>query len=181
MTSGHGGCHPVGLALAATTRGLRRGLGQQRKGPCSWMACGIPTSAWWPVQVVAWAQAGKRNCPSGYKVDRPAKLAACYARGQRPYPDLDLPARQPEGAPHCGVHGYDDKCLYFHDRTWKLVPPDNCRDGDSIERQHAPIARPILPPMSLFGANQFAHGGDPAQALGASQWPRPERGDSTHA
>ncbi len=38
MTSGHGGCHPMGMALAADVRGYRRSV---RKALCFWMACAM--------------------------------------------------------------------------------------------------------------------------------------------
>ena len=160
MTSGHGGCHPVGLALAATTRGFSAEVWVNKKGPLFVDGVRDPNKK----RVVGlvhesfMAQARKQKLPIRYADIDQQKLAACYARGDNVLILISTYRLDSQKAPHWVVlSGYDDKCLYFHDPDLEIGPHLTIADEnrDSIECQHVPIARADFASMSLFGANRL--------------------------
>jgi ribosomal protein S18 acetylase RimI-like enzyme len=160
MTSGHGGCHPVGLALAATARGFEAEVWVSRKGPL--FVEGVRDLN--KKRVISLvhesfiAQAKKQKLPVRYSDIDQRKLADCYARGDNVLILISSYRLDNRKAPHWVVlSGYDEQCLYFHDPDLEIGPHLTIADEnrDSIECQHVPIAREDFASMSLFGASRL--------------------------
>lgn len=160
MTSGHGGCHPVGLALAATARGFDAEVWISRKGPLFVDGVRDPNKK----RVISLvhesfiAQAKKQKVPVRFADIGQRKLADCYARGDNVLILISSYRLDNRKAPHwVVVSGFDEKCLYFHDPDLEIGPHLTIADEnrDSIECQHVPIARADFASMSLFGASRL--------------------------
>ena len=160
MTSGHGGCHPVGLALAAVARGFDAEVWVNKKGPLFIEGVRDPNKK----RVISLvhesfiAQAKKKKIPVRYADIDQARLAACYARGENVLILISTYRLDNRKAPHWVVlSGYDENCLYFHDPDLEVGPHLTIADEnrDSIECQHVPIARADFASMSLFGSNRL--------------------------
>jgi len=146
MTSGHGGCHPIGLAIAAQQEGFNAevlinqplplfvdGVRSEHKKTiiehvesdflCQSRARSIPvTIEEWRVEVIEQAiDAGKAVLC----------LVSTYAFDKKK-------------APHwVAITGYDGQCVYFHD-------PD-ADDGHTLEFQHIPVARDDFVRLATYG------------------------------
>lgn len=152
MTSGHGGCHPFGLALAAKRRGFEamvslntnqtlfvEGVRSDNKKrviemvhnqflqQCHGQGVAINYEDVTQYQVESWLNEGFAVLAliSTYRLD-----------GKK--------------APHwVVVTGIDDTCMYVHD------PDVDTRSQVKIDCQHVPIARDDFARMSVFGANRL--------------------------
>ena len=151
MTSGHGGCHPIGLALSAHDRGFKAKVVLNRKGPLFIDGVRSP----YKKEVVALVDQQFRRRA------REAGISIAYT---------DLPLRQIEHALEAGdaaivlVSTYrttgnkaphwvtattiDDQCLYVND-------PDPS-DGQTVfDCQDIPIAREDFARMSVYGNSRL--------------------------
>ncbi len=160
MTSGHGGCHPLGLALAATARGFDAEVWVNKKGPLFVEGVRDPNKkrVMGLVHESFIVQARKQKLRVRYADIDQARLAACYARGENVLILISTYRLDNRKAPHWVVlSGYDETCLYFHDPDLEVGPNLNIADEnrDSIECQHVPIARADFASMSLFGASRL--------------------------
>ncbi len=160
MTSGHGGCHPVGLALAAAARGFDAEVWVNKKGPLFIEGVRDPNKkrVMSLVHESFICQAQKQKVPIRYADIDQAGLAACYARGENVLILISTYRLDNRKAPHWVVlSGYDENCLYFHDPDLKVGPHLTIADEnrDSIECQHLPIARADFASMSLFGSSRL--------------------------
>jgi len=160
MTSGHGGCHPVGLALAAVARGFDAEVWINKKGPLFVEGVRDPNKK----RVISLvhesfiSQAKKQKIPVRYADIDQARLADCYARGENVLILISSYRLDNRKAPHWVVlSGYDENCLYFHDPDLEVGPYLTIADEnrDSIECQHVPIARADFASMSLFGSSRL--------------------------
>jgi ribosomal protein S18 acetylase RimI-like enzyme len=160
MTSGHGGCHPVGLALAAVARGFDAEVWVSRKGPLFVEGVRDPNKkrVMSLVHESFISQAKKQKIPVRYADIDQARLAASYARGENVLILISTYRLENRKAPHWVVlSGYDENCLYFHDPDLEIGPYLTIADEnrDSIECQHVPIARADFASMSLFGSSRL--------------------------
>ncbi|MGR8934439.1 MAG: peptidase C39 family protein [Gammaproteobacteria bacterium] len=152
MTSGHGGCHPVGLALAAHRRGFDTEVWINQQGPLfvdgvrqeekkhiittvhydyerEALACGIP---------IHYCDVTQND------------LIAAFQAGATPIILISTYSMIRKKAPHWVVmSGYDDACLYVHDPD-----PDESRQS-ALDCQYVPIARGNFERMSCFGKNRL--------------------------
>ena len=160
MTSGHGGCHPVGLALAAVARGFDAEVWINKKGPL--FVEGVRDHN--KKRVISLvhesfiSQAKKQKIPVRYADIDQARLADCYARGENVLILISSYRLDNRKAPHWVVlSGYDENCLYFHDPDLEVGPYLTIADEnrESIECQHVPIARADFASMSLFGSSRL--------------------------
>jgi ribosomal protein S18 acetylase RimI-like enzyme len=152
MTSGHGGCHPFGLALAAKRRGFEvlvtlntnqtlfvEGVRSENKKQiieivhqqflheCTTQGIAVQYEDLTQYQVESWLK-------EGYAV---LVLISTYRMDG-------------EKTPHwVVVTGIDDTCLYVNDSHV------NSSKSKKIDCQHVPIARDDFARMSQFGANRL--------------------------
>ena len=160
MTSGHGGCHPVGLALAARTRGFTAEVWINQKGPLFVEGVRDPNKkrVMSLVHASFIAQAREQKVSVRYANIDQKKLVASHARGDNVLVLISTYRLDNRKAPHWVVlSGYDEKCLYFHDPDLEIGPHVSIavEKRESIECQHIPIARADFESMSLFGGSRL--------------------------
>lgn len=160
MTSGHGGCHPVGLALAAARRGFAAEVWVSSRGPL--FVEGVRDANKKRVINLVHesfiAQAKARQLPVRYADIDQRQLTAAHVRGDIVLILISSYRLDRRKAPHWVVlSGFDESCLYFHDPDLEIGPHQTIADEnrDAIECQHVPIARADFASMSLFGANRL--------------------------
>jgi ribosomal protein S18 acetylase RimI-like enzyme len=151
MTSGHGGCSPQGLALAAWRRGLRVDLHLSEQGPL--FLDGV-------------RDRHKKELMQQVHDDFVAALGASDVR-QLPAACLDLPALLAEGgqplvlissfrlfrrkAPHWVLlTGYDQGRVYFHDPALHHSPRHRAEDC-----QHMAVSHADFEAISAFGQQRL--------------------------
>lgn len=150
MTSGHGGCHPVGLALAAKSRGFAAKV---------WLNCSTPLF----VDSVRSAEKKKiielvhnefideakhQRIKISYREFTDSDLVSNFDRGYIPIILISTYQMDGKKAPHWVVmSGYDGDCLYVHDPD--ADPEEQSASG--LDSQFIPIARSDFIKMSRFG------------------------------
>ncbi|SDO71839.1 GNAT family N-acetyltransferase/peptidase C39 family protein [Desulforhopalus singaporensis] len=152
MTSGHGGCHPVGLALAAHHRGFTAKVYINTKNPL--FIEGVRSEKKKQVLRLVNRQFMARA--------QNASIALCY----RDITQDDIKGYLDKGnmvivlistyrldgrkLPHwVTVTAVDDYCLYVHD------PDPDVKSQDPLDCQHMPIARDDFSKMSVFGSERL--------------------------
>ncbi|WP_237059941.1 GNAT family N-acetyltransferase/peptidase C39 family protein [Microbulbifer sediminum] len=151
MTSGHGGCHPVGLGLALRARGFDASVYLNREGP---------------LFIDSVRAAGKKKVISQVDADfRAAATAAGMQVVPEEFTQEQLQQWLGSGAlvlllvstyrldgkkvPHwVTLVGMDDRCLYVHD-------PDSDELWDQLDSSYLPIAREDFARMSMFGRERL--------------------------
>lgn len=160
MTSGHGGCHPVGLALSAVRRGFAAEVWINQQGPL--FLDGVRSAH--KKRVISLAHEGfldeaKRNrMPVHYEEIEQERLVDSFDEGAVSLILISTYRLDRRKAPHWVVlSGYDESCLYVSD-------PDaiNLDTGEkqsevraAMECQHLPIARDSFARMSRFGSSRL--------------------------
>ncbi len=160
MTSGHGGCHPVGLALAAATRGFATEVWVNQRGPLFVEGVRDPNKkrVMTLVHESFVEQARQQKLPVHYADIDQRQLVESYARGDNVLILISSYRLDNRKAPHWLIlSGYDDDCLYFHDPDLEMGPHLSIAEEnrESIECQHIPIARDDFSSMSLFGSSRL--------------------------
>lgn len=152
MTSGHGGCHPVGLALAGRQRGFEVEAWINQTGPLFIDSVRQPDKK----QVVELVdnffknEAERQGVPVHYGNITQNELIAAFESGAIPLILISTYAMDRKKAPHWVVmSGYDQDCLYMHDPD-----PDDGRQSE-LDCQFIPIARQDFERMSCFGKNRL--------------------------
>jgi len=160
MTSGHGGSHPVGLALAAAARGFTPEVWVSKKGPL--FVEGVRDANKKRVMGLVHEsfieQAKKLKIPLHYADIDQRRLTDCYARGDNVLILISTYRMDNRKAPHWVVlSGFDERCLFFHDPYLEAGSGSTIAEEyrESIECQHLPIAREDFTSMSLFGARRL--------------------------
>jgi len=152
MTSGHGGCHPIGLALAAkrrqfsvevwinqTTTLFIDGVRHEEKKQIVEL-----------VDTCFKRQAAEQGITLHFANITQNELIAAFKAGAIPVILISTFLLDRKKAPHWVVmSGFDDDCLYMHDPD-----PDDGRQSD-IDCQFIPIAREDFDRMSCFGKNRL--------------------------
>lgn len=152
MTSGHGGCHPIGLALAAKSRGFGVEVWINQTGTL--FIDGVRNDD--KKQIVELVdhsfkrQAQEQAIPVHYANITQDALIAAFTAGAIPLILISTYLLDRKKAPHWLVmSGYDEACLYMHDSD-----PDDRRQSE-IDCQFIPIAREDFDRMSCFGKTRL--------------------------
>ncbi|MDT8407175.1 MAG: GNAT family N-acetyltransferase/peptidase C39 family protein [Methylococcales bacterium] len=152
MTSGHGGCHPVGLALAAKRRHFAAEIWINKSGPLFIDSVRNDDKK----QVIELVdtcfkrEADEQGVIIHYSNITQVDLIAAFEAGGIPLILISTFAMDGKKAPHWVVmSGFDNDCLYMHD-------PDPEEDRQSeLDCQFIPIAREAFERMSCFGKNRL--------------------------
>ncbi len=151
MTSGHGGCHPIGLALAAHARGFDAQVVLNQKGPLFLDGVRSPHKK----EIMA-------------AVDQQFRLRAKEANIDLLYTETPLKAVEKalktgksaivlvstyrttgSKAPHwVSATAIDDTCLYVNN-------PDPDENQTALDCQHIPIARDDFAKMGVYGNSRL--------------------------
>ncbi|MDD5125396.1 GNAT family N-acetyltransferase/peptidase C39 family protein [Methylovulum sp.] len=152
MTSGHGGCHPVGLALAAKRRHFAVEVWINQTGAL--FIDGVRSEE--KKQLVELVdtcfkrEAAQQGIPIHYANITQSELIKAFNAGAIPVILISTFLLDRKKAPHWVVmSGFDDDCLYMHDSD-----PDDDRQSE-IDCQFIPIAREDFDRMSCFGKNRL--------------------------
>ncbi len=152
MTSGHGGCHPIGLALAARRRQFQVEVWINQSGALFIDSVRNADKK----QVIELVdncfkrQAIEQNIPVNYGNFTQEQLIEAFQNGAIPLLMISTYAMDRKKAPHWVVmSGYDDDCLYMHDPD----PEDDLQN--QMDCQFIPIARADLDKMFSFGKTRL--------------------------
>ena len=152
MTSGHGGCHPMGLALAAKKRGAQAAVWISEATPLFVDGVRDPLKKDIVTRVhnIFLQDCQQQQIALNYQGIALADLLQAFAAGAIPIILISTYRMDGKKAPHWVVlSGYDDRCIYVHD-------PDPSSDSHlSVDCQYVPIARDDFEKMSRFGQNRL--------------------------
>ena len=152
MTSGHGGCHPLGLALAAQQRGFRAEVWINQRRPLFVDGVRDPNKK----RVIEMVhrdylhQARARQIRIHFSDIRQDRLVEALQQHAIPVVLISTWSFEHKKAPHwVTVSGYDSECLYVHD-------PDPAEFSQSaLDCQYQPIAREDFSRISVFGQQRL--------------------------
>ncbi|MDP4789609.1 MAG: peptidase C39 family protein [Haliea sp.] len=161
MTSGHGGCHPLGLALAAKSRGFHSEVWVNTPGPL--FIDGVRNENKKRVMSLVHdsflAQCAVRKVAVHYEDIEHERLLNMFDAGANILILISTYRLDSKKAPHWVVlSGYDEACLYVHDPELDdLGAPHSSRDDNKapLDCQYLPIAREEFAAMSRFGGNRL--------------------------
>jgi ribosomal protein S18 acetylase RimI-like enzyme len=160
MTSGHGGCHPVGLALAARERGFIAEVLVNKPGPL--FVDGVRDHNKKRVMTLVheafMLQAQAQQVPVHYAEVDQQRLCDSFDEGASVLILISTYRLDNRKAPHWVVlSGYDDSCLYVHDPDLESDVRSNIADENrsAMDCQHLPIAKADFASMSRFGGNRL--------------------------
>jgi len=152
MTSGHGGCHPIGLALAAARRHFTVEVWVNQTAPL--FIDGVRNEE--KKQVVELVdncfkqQAQEQGIRIHYNDITQIELINAFKAGAIPLILISTYLMDRKKVPHWVVmSGFDEDCLYMHDSD-----PDDRRQSE-LDCQFIPIARDDFDRMSCFGKNRL--------------------------
>ena len=152
MTSGHGGCHPLGLALAARQRGFSAETWINLQQPL--FVDGVRNAN--KKRVIGMVhedflhQARRQHIRLRYGDITQQHLIRALDRGAIPLVLISTWRLDGKKAPHwVTVSGYDSECLYVHDPD----PEENSQTP--LDCQHLPIAREDFARISCFGRDRL--------------------------
>jgi ribosomal protein S18 acetylase RimI-like enzyme/predicted double-glycine peptidase len=152
MTSGHGGCHPVGLALAVAKRGFKAEVFINQQGPLFVESVRNPEKK----QIIAAVHehflnsARKGGVAVRYKEMTQENIARWLTEGAMVLVLISTYRMDYRKAPHwVTVCGIDEQCLYVHD------PDPTEGEQSALDCQYLPIAREDFDKMSLFGRERL--------------------------
>ncbi len=152
MTSGHGGCHPVGLALAAQQHGLAARVYINRTGPL--FVEGVRNEGKKAIVALVHEQflekARAMEVPVHYQEVSQADIEHWMEQGAIVLVLISTYRMDRRKAPHwVTVTAIDAQCLYVHDPD----PPDDERTA--LDCRYVPIAREDFAKMSAFGRDRL--------------------------
>lgn len=152
MTSGHGGCHPMGLALAADDRGFRPEVWVNQEGAL--FLDGVRDETKKPVMTLVHEDyrvaLEARDIPVHYREIRQNDLIAAFDRGDLPLILISTYRMDRKKAPHWVVmSGYDEECIYVHD------PDPDSQGQTALDCQYLPLARADFEKMTSFGRSRL--------------------------
>jgi ribosomal protein S18 acetylase RimI-like enzyme len=152
MTSGHGGCHPLGLALAAKKRGFNAEVWISQRKPL--FVEGVRSESKKAIIEHVHKEFVKHSKAAGItihyaNIDQKTLINVCK-QGAVPVVLISTYRMDRKKAPHwVTVSGYDEQCFYVHD------PDPDENDQVLIDCQYIPIAQDDFDPMSTFGSNRL--------------------------
>ncbi|MDA3960972.1 MAG: GNAT family N-acetyltransferase/peptidase C39 family protein [Planctomycetota bacterium] len=151
MTSGHGGCHPMGLALAARKRGLVPEIWLTNSEPL--FLDGVRQES--KKTIIRQVDADFRAAVSaaGIPVHQagiaPELIEQACDTGAVVLLLISTWRLDNTKAPHwVVVSGHDTHCFYLHD-------PDPGKDQIPVDCQHCPVARSEIERMCRFGSRRL--------------------------
>lgn len=152
MTSGHGGCHPLGLALAAKRRGFHAEVWLNQRGPL--FVEGVRSEDKKMVIETVHKEFVDQSMAAEIAVHYKNinRQILCNACDQGSVPALLISTYRfdRKKVPHwVVVSGYDERCFYVHD------PDFDDTQQRQVDCQYIPIAWEDLDPMSSFGSNRL--------------------------
>ena len=152
MTSGHGGCHPVGLALAARKRGFDAKVYVNTRETL--FIDGVRTAHKKEILDLVHQQfienAARDKVKIHYKDFKLTELLALLAEGYAVILLISTYRLDGKKSPHwVTVTGLDDDCIYVHD------PHLEEQYQISMDCQYVPIARENLNKISSFGSKRL--------------------------
>jgi len=160
MTSGHGGCHPLGLAIAAKARGFAAQVWVNQRTPL--FVDGVRDTNKKRVIRLTHdafvAQARDKQIPVHYADIDQQQLVEYFDSGANILILISTYRLDNHKAPHWVVlSGHDGQCLFVHDPDLEVASGGSIADEhrDAIECQHLPIARDDFASMSQFGGNRL--------------------------
>lgn len=152
MTSGHGGCHPIGLALAAHKRGFHSEVYLNQRGPpfIESVRNQHKKDIMTTVHRQFVTKARQATIGIHYKDISQRNIERWLHEGASVIILISTYRMDGKKTPHwVAVSGIDDLCLYVHD-------PDPVENKQSaLDCQHMPIARSDFEKMSLFGRERL--------------------------
>lgn len=152
MTSGHGGSHPIGLALAARSRGFRAEVNLNQQGPL--FVDSVRSEHKKNIISLVDRQFHKKAKSMRVKITKhdvtQEDIGDWLGLGKAVLILISTYRIDGRKAPHwVTVSGIDEHCLYVHD-------PDPATDQyDAFDCQYVPIARSDFEKMSSFGKNKL--------------------------
>lgn len=152
MTSGHGGCHPIGLALAAHARGFEAQVNINKESPA--FVAGVRNPHKKAVMTTVDEQFREKARVAGVKVRKrdvtQGLIDHWLKQGYAVLMLISTYNMDGKKMPHwVTVTGMDDLCLYVHD-------PDPDEESQTpLDCQHMPIAREDFARMSVFGSERL--------------------------
>lgn len=160
MTSGHGGCHPLGLALAARRRGFRPEVWVNLEGPL--FLEGVRDEDKKRVMTLAHdsfvAQCQTAGIPVHHREVDQQQLVEAFDAGANVLVLISTYRLDSKKAPHWVVmSGHDDTCLYVNDPDLEDTGPPGQREMPRapLDCQQLPIVRAEFAAMSRFGGNRL--------------------------
>lgn len=152
MTSGHGGCHPVGLALAAQKRGFSAKVYVNSRKPL--FIDGVRIEKKKEIMTLVNQQFIKRAKDTGLKIHyrdiSQKRIQKSLTEGAMVIILISTYRLEGKKSPHwVTVTAIDDLCLYVHD------PDPDIELQDPLDCQHMPIARDDFAKMTAFGADRL--------------------------
>ncbi|MGD0959696.1 MAG: GNAT family N-acetyltransferase/peptidase C39 family protein [Methylomonas sp.] len=152
MTSGHGGCHPLGLALSAKRRRFAVEVWINQAGPLFVDSVRNEEKK----QVVSLVdtcfkrEAEAENIKLNYANITQNELIAAFKDGAIPLLLISTFAMDRKKTPHWLVmSGFDDDCIYMHDSD----PEEGLQN--ELDCQFIPVAKEELDRMSCFGKSRL--------------------------
>lgn len=152
MTSGHGGCHPIGLGLAAQRRGFKAQVYVNSQAPL--FVVGVRNAHKKEVMTVVDKQFRKQAKAEGVNVkhvDVSQDLIEKWLKqGCAVIMLISTYRMDGKKTPHwVTLTGMDDLCLYVHD------PDTDAENQIALDCQHIPIAREDFVKMTTFGSERL--------------------------
>jgi ribosomal protein S18 acetylase RimI-like enzyme len=158
MTSGHGGCHPMGLALAAKKRGLSADVWLSEEGPLfvDSVRNELKKDVITRVHQSFVKQCDEADVPVHYSVMPLEQLIEAFDSGALAIILISTFRMDGKKAPHWVVmSGYDEHCILVHDPDLD----DDTKLADDppspLDCQFVPIARNEFEKMSRFGQSRL--------------------------
>lgn len=152
MTSGHGGCHPLGLALAAERRGYHAEAWISRKGPL--FVDGVRSEKKKHILELVHTdfvrQAKTQHIPVHYREITQQQLTRELKKGGIPIVLISTWQLDGRRVPHWVVlSAFDDNFFYLHDPD-----PEEGLQTD-LDCQYLPITRSDFDRMARFGRDRL--------------------------
>lgn len=152
MTAGHGGCHPIGLALAAKSRGFDATVMINKRDPL--FVDGVRTADKKAILTVVHnhfvEQASQQDVPIIHANISQKQLEEFLDEGALVVMLISTYQMDSRKAPHwVAITAMDDECLYVHD------PDPTEGEQSELDCQYMPILRQDFDRMSVFGRNQL--------------------------
>lgn len=171
MTSGHGGCHPIGLALAAHTLGFEAEVYISQKG--NLFVDGVRSQYKKSVMQMVEQQFFKQANKKGIKIQNGdyinygvEKIKTNLEQGHAVICLISTFQFDSKKAPHwVAITHIDDSCLYFHDPDASLAGVEKIDalakseaklfQSNEMDYQHVPIVKEDFVKLSVFGKSKL--------------------------
>ena len=153
MTSGHGGCHPLGLALAAVRRGHTATVYLSHDRPLflEGVRSAHKKMVLQTVHQQFLEQSRQIGIPIQYEPVSVAKIEGWLAAGAAVMVMISSYRLNGDKAPHwVVVTASDELCFYVHDPDLEKLT------RSELDCQHIPIAKDEFAKMTTYGSNRFS-------------------------